>query len=160
MADVPTVLQVLPAGETALLVVEATPYVWTPGASGGRLGFVMPSQPDAQPPIVAMARAGRGFVAVGNDNAWSLQGNRLVRELRQLYMRLEGVVRLPDGRAYAVGRDDPPGGRTGGLVLARDRRGRWRRELLVEGAALHAVARCGARTIAVGEGGTVAVRRD
>jgi hypothetical protein len=93
-------------------------------------------------------------------SSWRLEGKRLVRELRQLYLRLESVAALPGGRAIAVGRDDPPGGRAGGLVLARDPDGHWSRELFVEGQSLHAVAHCGTRTIAVGDGGLVAIRRD
>lgn len=157
--DVPSVTQVLPRGaDDAIVLVEATPYVWTP--SSGAANYLMPAQPDAHPQIVAMDRGHGGFVAGGVANAWRLDGTTLVRELRQLYMRLEGVIALPDGRAFAVGREDPPGGRSGGLVLARDRAGRWHRELVTDGTPLHAVVHCGSRTIAVGEAGLVATRPD
>lgn len=158
--DVPAVTAILPRGGEAILVVEATPYLWSPAPGGGAVAYYMPAQPDAHPPIAALARTTRGFVAVGPDNAWRLEGKRLFRELRQLYLRLESVAALPGGRAIAVGRDDPPGGRAGGLVLARDPEGRWSRELFVEGQSLHAVVHCGTRTIAVGDGGLVAIRAD
>ena len=157
--DAPSVLQVLPRGEDdAILVVEATPYVWTPSTDS--IAYLMPAQPDAHPQIVAMDRRPGGFLAAGVANVWRLDGTTLVRELRQLYMRLEAVAALPDGRAVAVGHEDPPGGRSGGLVLARDRAGHWSRELLVDGSPLHAVAHCGSRTIAVGDAGLVAIRAD
>ncbi len=158
--DVPAVTQILPRDNEAILVVEATPYVWAPATGGGAVTYYMPAQPDAHPPIAALARTSFGFHAVGPDNTWRLEGKRLVRELRQLYQRLESVASLPGGRAIAVGRDDPPGGRAGGIALARDPKGHWRRELFLDGQPLHAVVHCGTRTIAVGEGGLVAVRGD
>jgi hypothetical protein len=158
--DVPAVTQILPRANDAVLVVEATPYVWKPAESGGgTLAYYMPAQPDAHPPIAALARTPRGFVAVGPDNAWRLEGTTLVRELRQLYMRLESVIALPGGRAVAVGSDNPPGGRTGGVALARDPRGRWQRELFTNAEPLHAVTHCPPFTIAAGDGGVLAIRR-
>ncbi|MBI2897215.1 MAG: hypothetical protein HYY06_26900 [Deltaproteobacteria bacterium] len=151
----PAVFQVLRTRSgKVLLVLDSTPLLWS---HRDLLVQLLPAQ-DVHPRILAMDETPRGFVAVGIDTAWTIENGRLIRELRQLQMRLTGVAAAPPSGAVAVGRASPPGGRPGGVAWYREPGGAWRRELLVPDELLIAVARCGPRVIAVGERGLVAIR--
>lgn len=151
----PAVFQVLPTRKGAiLLILDSTPLVWS---HRELLVQLLPAQ-DVHPHILAMAETSRGFVAAGIDTAWTIENGHLLRELRQLQMRMTAVTWVPPFGAVAVGRVSPPGGRAGGVAWFRQPDGSWVRELLVPEEALIAVARCGSRVFAAGERGLVAIR--
>jgi hypothetical protein len=152
---IPQVFQALSRRDgTFLLAIDSTPVTFSMRPV---LVQLLPAQ-DVHPRILALDETGRGLVAAGEDTAWTIENGRLVRELRQPAMRLTSVVSLGADRAVTVGRVANPGGRAGGVAWSRDRRGTWRRELVVPDQALLAVVRCGGRVVAVGEDGLVAFR--